>query len=168
MSSLRYIKPTFHQKHDFFLQLSSFGLFLGGVSDMFWMVPGLGFWHSLYFQVWWGWKVLQPWKANPPLPAAHHHLGTSVLIVPKWHPAPRFCHHSQALTITVFPVLPSPSPSHPVSPFFSSIQLPVWSSDWFILICSTHIPRLDIAKQPPLSPWLPFLLLLIVFFFFCA
>lgn len=35
---------------------------------------------------------------------------------------------------------------------FSSIQLPVWSSDWLILICSTHIPRLDIAKQPPLAP----------------
>ena len=52
--------------------------------------------------------------------------------------------------------LPSPSPSHPVSPFFSSIQLPVWRSDWFILICSTHIPRLDIAKQPPLSPLSPF------------
>lgn len=39
--------------------------------------------------------------------------GTSVLIVPKWHPAPRFCHHLSALTITLSPVLPSLSPSHP-------------------------------------------------------
>lgn len=23
-----------------------------------------GFWHKIYFQVWLGWKMLQPWKAN--------------------------------------------------------------------------------------------------------
>lgn len=44
MSSLWYIKPTFHQKRVLFLQLSSSGLFFFfcGVGDMFWMVPGLG------------------------------------------------------------------------------------------------------------------------------
>lgn len=27
-----------------------------------------GSWHSIYFQVWLGWKVLQPWKANSLFP----------------------------------------------------------------------------------------------------
>lgn len=38
---------------------------------LFWCVSRgsrLVFWHSIYFRVWWGWKVLQPWKANSLLP----------------------------------------------------------------------------------------------------
>lgn len=42
-------------------------------------------------------------------------------------------------------------PSQPASSFFF-VYSAVWSGDCCILICSTHISRFDIAKQPPLPP----------------
>lgn len=39
-----------------------------GLFWCWWHVFLAGFWHSMHFQVWWGWKMLQPCEANSLLP----------------------------------------------------------------------------------------------------
>lgn len=105
------------------------------------------FWHNIYLQVRLGWKMMQLWKAN-----------SLSLLHTTWDVSPDCSKVTSSTRILPSHVaahnntLPQSSPPcSPVSPFFLSIQLPVWSGDWFFLICSTHIHQLDTANQPPLS-----------------
>lgn len=94
-----------------------------------------------------------------PFPAAHH-LGRQFWLFQSDTQILVGTHNSAPHN----PPLPLALPSCR-SPLFSFIQLPVWSSDWFILICSTHIPPQTWHRQAAATvSSLPLLLVIV----FCA